>query len=182
MRKSGRSFPVRSPRTFFRAISRPSYRRNPKEGRKDRWTFARAQFTTQSALAGFPPDVAKGWEAQVTASLPSRSLYRLIKLMDTYYRGLSCQRMLLSTSIDPSSPVSASAFWNSSTLKKEGILIRIRRNLGSFDFLARLIDWERKDGAFCTIASLFSGGIFALSRLKNSVNEKWFFSSMKIIR
>ena len=60
------------------------------------------------------------------------------------------------------------------------ILIRIRRNLGSFDFLARLIDRERKGGMFCTIASLFSGGIFALSRLKNSVNEKWFFSSMKI--
>lgn len=66
-------------------------------------------------------------------SSPSfRSLYRLIKLMDAYYRGCPANGCSSSTSIDPPSPVSAS--FEIPTLAEGRELIRIRH----FDSLVRL--------------------------------------------
>lgn len=134
----------------FGAISRPSYRHNPKEG-----SMNLCEFTTQSALAGFPPDVAKGSAGECHPSL--RSLFRLIKLMDTYYRGCPANGCSSPTSIDP--PVSASV-WNSST--EEGILIRIRKS--------------RPPRFSCSINQPVIERDYLLFRAsKNSLNKKCFF-------
>lgn len=72
-------------------------------------------------------------------SSPSfRSLYRLIKLMDAYYRGCPANGCSSSTSIDPPSPVSAS--FEIPTLAEGRELIRIggEEGIRHFDSLVRL--------------------------------------------
>lgn len=103
------------------AISRPSCRR--KEGSMNlcegRANLRRNPMSRRVGSAG--------------ESSPSfRSLYRLIKLMDAYYRGCPANGCSSSTSIDPPSPVSAS--FEIPTLAEGRELIRIRH----FDSLVRL--------------------------------------------
>lgn len=148
--KSGWSFPVRSPRTLAQFLGQVIGTTR----RKDRWTFANLR-RNPLWLGSHPMSRRVGSAGECHPSL--RSLFRLIKLMDTYYRGCPANGCSSPTSIDP--PVSASV-WNSST--EEGILIRIRKS--------------RPPRFSCSINQPVIERDYLLFRAsKNSLNKKCFF-------